>query len=150
MNQQTRWVENAKQLFKVTKPEHFTNYHHCDECAEHDQTLRKSSLDSITLNKLGHPSWDPLCFTHSEGKKYYFPALIRLCFESLNEEFYFEQLLFHLEVDGANNAFFNDCSLQQREFIAEFVEFFILNHPDKLEETMCQDAALRTQEIWRN
>ncbi|VAX05467.1 hypothetical protein MNBD_GAMMA26-1571 [hydrothermal vent metagenome] len=33
------WVAKAKELFEMPKPEHFTNFTHCCECDEHDQTL---------------------------------------------------------------------------------------------------------------
>jgi len=36
------WVAEAKKLFSVEKPEHFTDYQHCYECNEHDQTLMNS------------------------------------------------------------------------------------------------------------
>jgi hypothetical protein len=49
------WVEHAKQLFKVPKPEHFTNYRHCCECAEHDATLLAHDVDSIGIEQLGNP-----------------------------------------------------------------------------------------------
>jgi hypothetical protein len=40
------WAREAKRLFCVDKPKHFTNYTHCEE---HDQTLINSTIDSIGL-----------------------------------------------------------------------------------------------------
>lgn len=62
------WVNKAKELFASPKPGHFTNYQHCDECAEHDETLRSTDVDTIGLGELGNPAWDPICFCSSEGK----------------------------------------------------------------------------------
>jgi hypothetical protein len=36
------WIQQATQLFNVPKPVHFTNYRHCCECAEHDETLSRT------------------------------------------------------------------------------------------------------------
>ncbi len=144
------WVEQAKQIFLCEKPEHFTNYEHCCECFEHDETLRNSDVDSIGYGELGNAGWDPICFCTVEGKKYYMPALVRLSLSSIDEQFYLEQFLFHLEGDGMNNDLFQSCSSKQRQFIARFIEYCIINHANKLESNLCQDEALRVHEIWTN
>jgi hypothetical protein len=61
------WQKLALELFNVPRPQHFTNYMHCCECAEHDETLRNSDVHSIGLEELGSASWDPLCFCSAEG-----------------------------------------------------------------------------------
>ncbi len=137
-------IEEAKKLFKAEKPEHFTNYTHCEECAEHDQTLLNSTIDTITINELGYPGWDPICFSSVEGKKYYMPSLIRLSLETVLDELYFSQLLFHLE----NYELFLSCSMPQREFIAKFVEHMINSYPETLEAELLTDDALKVHEIW--
>jgi hypothetical protein len=142
------WVKYAKQVFDITKPEHFTNYNHCDECAEHDEVLLKSSIDSIGLKELGNPAWDPIFSCSNEGKKYYMPSFIRLSIETMNKEFYFEQFLVHLESDGLNNALFQACNQQQRECIAEFVEHVIINHTSLLVKYNYEHKAMRVHEIW--
>src|ERR687888_2561810 len=78
------WIQAAKRLFQVPKPAHFTNYRHCCECAEHDAVLTASDVNSIGLEQLGNPGWDPLCFTSAEGLLYYMPALIRLTLETMD------------------------------------------------------------------
>ena len=61
------WVQHAKRLFRMPKPVHFTTYRHCCECAEHDETLLAYDIDSIGIEQLGNPGWDPLCFVSVEG-----------------------------------------------------------------------------------
>jgi hypothetical protein len=82
----------------VQRPEHFTNYKHCCECAEHDETLRLHDIDTIGLEELGHPSWDPICFITIEGYLYYMPALARLALGT-GEKYYLDQFPFHLNSD---------------------------------------------------
>ena len=59
------------------RPEHFTKFDHCDECAKHDRTLRSRTVKTITRADLGTLGWDPINFTTDEGWAYYFPALAR-------------------------------------------------------------------------
>ena len=77
------WTQQAKRLFNIPKPEHFTNHRHCCECAEHDATLLACDVDSISLQQLGNPGWDPLCFASPGGVLYYLPALIRITLDTM-------------------------------------------------------------------
>ena len=79
----------------AARPEHFTDYTHCDECAEHDATLRGHSPESIGIKELGNPGWDPVCFLTDEGFHYYLPGLARLALAT-GREYYLYQFLFHL------------------------------------------------------
>lgn len=142
------WVAQAKQLFALLKPEHFTDYQHCDECAEHDQTLLQWDVDSIGLAQLGNPGWDPICFCSCEGRQYYLPAMIRLTLETIEAELYLEQFLFHLSWDGENNAFYLSCNVRQREFIADFIVYLTDHYTDQVEQALCTDDLLRVYQIW--
>ena len=141
------WKQRAKLIFNAPKPEHFTDYRHCCECAEHDQTLLAFDVDSIGLEQLGNPGWDPLCFSSPEGMIYYMPALVRLTVDSF--ESYFDQLLFHLIKDGPGNSLVSACSEEQRKFIAEFLEYLITERAEQIaEQVFASDDILRAHEIW--
>ncbi|MGB3494402.1 MAG: hypothetical protein WBA57_16870 [Elainellaceae cyanobacterium] len=144
------WVQQAKQLFNLPKPEHFNNYRHCCECAEHDETLCHYDVDSIGLEQLGYPSWDPLCGVTPEGLKYYFPAMVRLTLESIDHPdfFYGDQLLFHLIWDGNQNRCFLACTPEQRAFITRFVEYLINTHAEAFDYGMSADQLLQAHDIW--
>ncbi|NNE63820.1 MAG: hypothetical protein HKN34_07045 [Gammaproteobacteria bacterium] len=144
------WIKEAKKKFAAKKPQHFTDFNHCAECAEHDKTLLASSIDQIGMNELGNPGWDPLCFCSAPGIDYYIPALLRLSLDTVTNEFYFEQLLFHLEYSGKENRFLKYCSSSQREFIASFIEHMISTYPEEIEESMCTTEALNTYELWKS
>ncbi|MEE4377848.1 MAG: hypothetical protein V2J55_10110 [Candidatus Competibacteraceae bacterium] len=150
MDKPMSWFEESRQEFKIERPLHFTNYRHCCECAEHDQTLISNNIDTIGLDELGSPGWDPICFCNPQGKIYYMPALIRLSLETINDHFYFEQLLFHLEHDGDNNDSFLNCSQSQKKFIKHFLEYMIVQYSKQIDQNMCADEVLRTYEIWSN
>jgi hypothetical protein len=144
------WVQKAKILFESERPEHFTNYKHCEECAEHDETLRNAEIDTIGLDVLGNPGWDPICFSTVEGKKYYMPSFIRLCLETIENEFYFGQFLFHLEGDGRENSLVQSCTEQQRKFISSFIEYMLDSFTKEIESNCCTDEVLKVYEIWSN
>ena len=59
------------------RPEHFTNYTHCCECAEHDDLLRSRDRVTLSIADVGNAGWDPICFVTNEGFQYYLPALVR-------------------------------------------------------------------------
>ncbi|MEM9314617.1 MAG: hypothetical protein AAGA95_08320 [Pseudomonadota bacterium] len=145
------WVRESKKLFTAPKPVHFTDFRHCCECEEHDETLRGSSVDIIGLAELGNPGWDPLNFCTVEGLDYYFPALVRLSLDTVDTDaFYFEQLLFHLENGGRGNRLYLHASKRQRAFVASFLEHMITAFPSQLEANGCADDALRTYALWFN
>ena len=121
------WIQEARRLFTVPKPTHFTNYRHCCECAEHDETLLTADINAIGLEQLGNPGWDPLCFTSAAGLVHYMPALIRLTLETMDtlQEQYLEQLLLHLIYDGTENRIVRACNPEHRAFIARFLAYLI-------------------------
>jgi hypothetical protein len=145
------WIQEAQRLFKVPKPAHFTNYRHCCECAEHDAVLTASDVNSIGLEQLGNPGWDPLCFTSAEGLLYYMPALIRLTLETMDtqQERYLEQLLFHLIYDGTENRIWRACNHEQRAFIADFLTHLMEQYSVEIDEGIfLSDDVLKAYEIW--
>jgi hypothetical protein len=80
------------------RPAHFTNYTHCEECAEHDATLLAHTPDTISLEVIGNPGWDPLCYVDTQGLHYFMPGLARLALGS-GHDYYLGQFLFHLSPD---------------------------------------------------
>ncbi|NLI79062.1 MAG: hypothetical protein GX442_21795 [Candidatus Riflebacteria bacterium] len=135
-------------MFAVPRPDHFTNHLHCCECAEHDETLRQADLETIGLKELGNAGGDPLCFCSDEGKRYLMPALIRLCLETMDGEFYLAQFLFHLMADGGGNSLFKSCSVAQREFLARVLGFVVLTWPAELEQSGCLEDLWQAMAIW--
>lgn len=99
------------------RPEHFTDYRHCEECAEHDSTLRAHTRESISVRELGNPGWDPVCFLTDEGFRYYLPALARLALATGNDS-YLDQFLFHLNQSRRLKTF----SLEQKDAISTFLK----------------------------
>ncbi len=98
------------------RPEHFTDYEHCPECAEHDALLLSRDNESLRIDDVGNECWDPLCFVNSDGFKYFFPGLARLALAEPTYEhgWYPQQLLFHLLHGGDTNPHFRCFDARQR------------------------------------
>jgi hypothetical protein len=62
----------------VPRPERFTDGRLSSERAEHEETLRAHTPDTISLEDVGNAGWDPICFVTIDGFKYFMPGLARL------------------------------------------------------------------------
>ena len=134
----------------VERPEHFTDYRHCCECAEHDELLRSRDRETLRIADVGNPGWDPLCFAFPQGIAYYFPALARLALSSpiCACEWYADQLLFHLSTGYRDNGFFQYCNPAQRAAVAGLLEHLIESRTDLVETHASTDELLRCWELW--
>jgi len=142
-------LARIEQEFNAPRPEHFTNHQHCCECAEHDNTLQQRNPETIGLEELGSPGWDPICFINIQGFLYYFPALARLALEGTGDSYYLDQFLFHISYDGPRNIRWQACNQQQRNLVVELLETVLEQRAEEVEEMMNADDLLRTLEIWR-
>lgn len=146
--QLTPWLAEANRLFSAPRPKRFTDFRHCEECAEHDQTLQDNDLHSLTMAHLGNPGWDPVCFCSVEAKLYLMPALIRLTLETIEGEAYLDQFLFHLAWDGADNDLVRHCTAEQRAFICRLLQFLLDNYTEQVDQGFSGDELLSVYEIW--
>jgi len=132
------------------RPQHFTNHTHCEECAEHDQVLRSRDIDSLRIEHVGNPGWDPICFISPEGFAYYLPALARLALAEPIEphSWYGAQLLFHLCYDGTRNARLLACTPGQRLVVVDFLRHVVETRSELADNHSVSDDLLQAIEIW--
>lgn len=129
-------------------PENFTNRDHCDECAEHDETLRSCTPKSIDLEQLGNPGWDPICFVLPDAFKYYFPAMVRLALDSEKNNSYLEQFLFHVTYDGEDSRFFKHFSKDEREATLEVLKHIESQMGDIIDALNLENELKEAIELW--
>lgn len=134
----------------LPKPAHFTNFAHCEECAEHDELLRNRTRETLAIQDVGNPGWDPICFSSPEGIAFYMPSLARLALAepTYGYGWYGDQLLFHLYSGAADNTLFKYCNAEQRAAIAMLIHVMIMSHVADIESTSSEDEFLRAYEIW--
>ena len=132
----------------TARSEHFSDYTHCCECAEHDSTFQAHTPDSIGLNALGNPSWDPVCFATDEAFKYFFPAMVRLALDGTRDSYYVGQFLFHLIGDGPRPRRWAAFSGDQRKLVVDVLETLLEQRADEIERNLDGDSILTAIEIW--
>ena len=102
--------EEIQEAFSnVRKPSQFLDDpQHCEECAEHNETLCNSTRETVSLKELGNSGWDPLCYVTPQGFMYYSPAMVRLSLDSESDDDYLNQFLFHTTYEGIDTKGTND------------------------------------------
>jgi hypothetical protein len=115
------------------RPEHFTNFAHCCECAEHDALLRSRARGQLRTEDVSNAGWNPVCFATNEAFRYLVPDLVRLALRPVGDgdEWSFPNLLFHLGYEGERNRYWSYFSLRERAVIVS-----VLRH---IERTRAND-----------
>ncbi len=56
-------IKEAYSFFSsYPRPQHFTNYKHCDECLDHDQKMLSVTLHTLQSSDFENECWCPLVF----------------------------------------------------------------------------------------
>lgn len=132
----------------VAKPEHFTNFTHCGECKEHDDTLRLNTRETISLEAIGNSGWDPMNFSSADGIAYYFPAMAR--FSLLDQSFsnagwYGDQLIWHLSRDG---FLYEWCNDSQRAAVHTLLRHLLTARRELLVRHSCVEEVKAALDQW--
>jgi hypothetical protein len=142
-------IEEATAIFgKVARPEHFTDYTHCFECAEHDDILSAHAPDTITREALGHAGWDPMTFATDTGFRYYLPALIRMALTQEGDSYYIDQFLSQLIRDGPRNSRWQACTAEERAVVVNALHVLLEDRAAEIEICCDADRLIEAIEIW--
>lgn len=147
----TEVLAHIREAFALAaRPERFTNRDHCCECAEHDDLLRSRDLDSLKVEDVGNPGWDPICFATDEGFLYFFPALARLALAEpvYGYGWYFEQLLFHLIYEGSSNRRLVAATPRQRDAVVLLLRHVQATRPTLVTEHLCERELEQALGTW--
>ena len=134
----------------IERPEHFTNHQHCDECFEHDETLRSFDPDSLPRDVLTDGSWDPITMTTPPAFAYYLPGLARIVLGPPDPvwAWYGQQLCSQLSWNGPRNERWDFCTPEQRRAVATLLEHVLETRQELIESYDCQHDLLHALEIW--
>ena len=142
-------ISKATQVFgKVPRPEHFTDHKHCCECAEHDETLRACTPETITREALGQSGWDPMTFATDTGFRYYVPALIRFALTGKDDEYYIDQFLSQVIRDGPRNSRWAACSAEERAIVLRALHALLEERTEEVDNWLDADRLMQAIEIW--
>ena len=107
-------------------------------------------MDSLCIEDVGNPGWDPVCFTSPQGFAYYLPAFVRLALAEPVEphDWYGSQLLFHLCSDGPRNERILACSVQQRRAVVAFLRYLVETRAQLVDSHLCSAELFQAIEYW--
>jgi len=149
MSSVQKLIDEATEVFgKVPRPEHFTDYTHCCECAEHDDVLRKHTADTITREALGHAGWDPMTFATDAGFRYYLPALIRMALTRNGDDYYIDQFLSQVIRDGPRNSRWLACSVEERAVVLKALHLMLEERTEEVDNWLDADRLMQAIDIW--
>jgi hypothetical protein len=100
------------------------NPDHCDECADHEAVMQAHTPETISLEEVGNPGWDPVCFITDEAFAYFMPGFARLTVD----DDYIYSLLFHLGKTNRIQAF----NSEQRGAVAQLMKYVAETMPETL------------------
>jgi hypothetical protein len=134
----------------VERPDHFTHFGHCCECAEHDALLLERDRDTLAIEDVGSQAWNPITMATPEGFAYYLPALARLALDPLPLHFdwYGYIILFELRWDGPRNDRWRFCTPEQRKAVALLLEHLFDSRADLFTLYDCHNELLEALVIW--
>ena len=142
-------INEATQVFgKVPRPEHFTDHKHCCECAEHDDTLKAFTPETITREALGHAGWDPMTFATDTGFRYYLPALIRMALTKQGDDYYIDQFLSQVIRDGPRNSRWTACTREERAVVLKVLLGLLEERTEEVDNWLDADRLMQAIEIW--
>ena len=97
------WAPAAiERAFRCDRPTQMVcNPGHCDECAEHEETMQAVTPETVSLDHVGSPAWDPVCYLTDEAYRYFMPGFARLA-QGRGDGYYLDEFLFHLESGRIN------------------------------------------------
>lgn len=85
--------------FDVARPAWFCDARHCCECAEHEAELQPFTRETLPLEVVQSPAWDPICFIRNpDGFAYFLPRLARFAY-GRGERYYLDLFLSNLRED---------------------------------------------------
>lgn len=144
-------LQRVQQAFAgCRRPEHFTDFTHCEECAEHDELLRARDIHTLRIEDVGNPGWDPICFISPEGFAYYLPALARLALAEPDSVhgWYGGQFFWHLCYNGRKNALWLVCTPEQRRVVVELLRHIAETRASLVDSELLTDELFQAIEIW--
>jgi hypothetical protein len=115
------------------------NPKHCEECEEHELTLQAVTPDTISLKEAGSPAWDPMCYVTDESFQYFMPGLARLALGK-GDEYYLDQLLFHLDNRLAS------LNTQQKNAVWNLLAHLYETMPEEIDNALDGDSLGRVMD----
>jgi len=152
MSQLAAIIEDLYQCFSdYPRPENFTNFEHCNECLEHNETMKSASLDNLSGLHVGTTGWSPLGFLTEEAYGHCMPRFWELALTGEKNE-HGESVLSVLLTDlgiSISDDRFRGYSRNQCEAVVAALEFALERHRSSVVEEFIQSDLERAIRNWK-
>lgn len=145
-------VGRAREVFaEAPRPRQFTS-RHCDECIDHDETMKSFDNETLTPKVLENPGWDPRCFLTPEAFRYFMPGLVRIQIEVLqpsaaSSHGWLDVNLLDFHLRDAEDLRFSHFTPGEVRFVAELYHW-VLRGPG-FDRFIGTDRLASAAESWR-
>jgi hypothetical protein len=96
--------------------------------------------DSLPLDKLDNPGWDPICFASNEAFAYFAPGLVKLVLDHAVD--YIQQFIFYAQQPERLAAF----TPGQARSLVQVLDFLVLPEAKALENNLVVDELNSTRD----
>jgi hypothetical protein len=143
-------VDNA--FLDAPRPKTFTVEDGDPECMDHDALLHSRTRDTLTIQDVNRPGYDPLTECLPDGMAYFFPSLARFALVEPHDvwNWYGQLLLNHLRYGASGNRFYLHCTSRQRAAVAALLRHLIETRAALIEENLCVDDFASCLAWWRD
>jgi hypothetical protein len=134
------------------KPEHSTNYSHCEECAEYDQLLRGVKRTELTVAQIGTVAWGPIPFLTPQALAYYLPRIAELALRGARnkeEDSFACQFLNQVSSQGKDAPQFSCLGPEHKALVLRCIEFIAATHFQEIEAQCYTDTLQKSLLGWR-
>ena len=138
-----------KEFNEFEKPEHSTNYKHCEECNEYNELLKDVDRKELSIEQIGTVCWGPVPFLLPEAMAYYMPRFIELALLNVNNndrDPYITQFINQIGTYPANEI----LSLFKQKHIAIVYETYKFINENYREIVECQFWEVELDEALKN
>jgi hypothetical protein len=109
---------------QIPRPEiMLNNPTHCDECMDHESVMQRVTPETISLNEIGNPGWDPICYVADDTFCHFMPGFVRLALDADTHYDYLVQLFFHLGHTDRISA----MNADQRRAVRQLMDYIYEN-----------------------
>ena len=135
----------------LPRPERFTS-HLCEECDEHNETLKAHTLESLSIEEVGSAAWNPVVMCSPDAFRYLMPALARICLGPSDHPMWgwYGELFIQSDLrrNGPRNERWAACTPEERACIARLLEHVIDTRTALIAEYGLQHEVLDAFSIW--
>jgi hypothetical protein len=143
-------AEIDKAFGSVTRPERFTVADGDPEAMDHEALLSSRDLETLRLEDVNRPGYNPMTECLLPGYSYYFPALARLALVPPVDpwNWYASLLLDKLRLHEDGNDFYSYCNPAQRAAVAGLLRHIVETRASTVSASLDPEDFVQCLKSW--